>query len=237
VHYEGEACTVGLDACEHWVERSAENAGDYACKWGPYTVALDDCQPLKYHYVPRLGSLMWNIADRDKGQKRAIAEQSQDDLAYAMQRCMELVAITTDGDPCETESVLFVGKDAQQAAEHNVEAIAKNPSLLRLHYRHQDKNPLKDEDWKNDEPACTPAVEGKDCDEYPFRATHENDRNAHLKLIDRKHNQREGSVFGTLVTTCGHDVADAVKEKKPLIVVSMPQNDAPNSFFVCDPAA
>lgn len=49
VHYLGAACTEGASGCVNWTQGVATNPGDYACRYGGYTLSISSC-----HVIERL---------------------------------------------------------------------------------------------------------------------------------------------------------------------------------------
>jgi uncharacterized membrane protein len=156
-----------------------------------------------------------------------------------LRQCFRLayVANFTGGtqNPCQ-QAVLVVAQDAQQAAEHDLAALANRPDFFQLHYRPADVSPVTYE-WRNDQEPCLDKSSTQQCDEYPFRSTEESDRSTvSLKAIDATHNSREGAVLGAMLGTCGFyaDYDPQAASPRSYAVAPLPELET-LSFFVCQP--
>jgi len=107
-------------------------------------------------------------------------------------------------DECKSTPIFASGQtDVSEATEHDILALASNPAWVALHYRPSASNPAA-AGWYNASPTCSGSHPGEDCDEYPFRATEENNGpGVDLALIDSTHNQYQGSLYSGFVTLCG----------------------------------
>ena len=84
---------------------------------------------------------------------------------------------------------------------------------------------------------CLDKATGEQCDEYPLRATLESEAmSVSLRKINGAHNAREGVVYGAMAKSCGHEASykSLPPISQPFIVVPMPHDYAPPSFFLCD---
>lgn len=52
VHYNNEPCNSTETSCHDWQRTWNLNPNLIRCRFGPYTVAMANCEPLKYSYVP-----------------------------------------------------------------------------------------------------------------------------------------------------------------------------------------
>jgi hypothetical protein len=81
-------------------------------------------------------------------------------------------------------------------------------------------------------PAETPA---KQCDEYPFRASVENNITMSLRKISAAHNLREGQRFGNMLSACGHYKAWSESDgavNKPFVTIP-DARDIPITHYLC----
>ena len=108
---------------------------------------------------------------------------------------------------CSTASVFVSGGDnANEASEHDLEAIWANPGWVHLNY-------LQPEDrgnrhWYSSEPECTTnVVANTDCDEFPFFSTFQGGGQAvprpSLKRISSSSNRSQGASLSHFYRTCG----------------------------------
>lgn len=50
VLYQGVPCTIGAPGCVNWTTKVDAAPGDYTCRWGPYSVPMNDCDGLATRY-------------------------------------------------------------------------------------------------------------------------------------------------------------------------------------------
>ncbi len=190
----------------------------------------------------RVAALINGFEPRKKGAETTVPALTYSHQRRVFEECERVIPAALP-DPCESEALLVVGIDAQEAAKHNLHALAEhNPAWVRLHYRPKDSNPLS-RDEKLNLDGCAAGKDPTDtetqhCDEYPFRATLENDLTMSTAFIRADHNMKEGSVYGNLVVACGHNAAWEANnsDNRPFIVLNLPADDAPPSFYVCGKA-
>jgi len=70
---------------------------------------------------------------------------------------------------------------------------------------------------------------GNDCDEYPYRSTHEGGPGASLRPVPSSDNQGEGNGISSFYPTCGITNNDG----KEFAVVPMTWESAPATFYYC----
>jgi hypothetical protein len=71
-----------------------------------------------------------------------------------------------------------------------------------------------------------------ECDEFPYYSTTTSGPGASLELLSAAHNKREGDALGAFVNTSA--CAAKVKvERSPYLVVPVPVQPGPPTFFVC----
>lgn len=164
---------------------------------------------------------------------------TQEEKRAVVRRCTQLAYVANlsnqTANPCQP-SILAPGLDAQQAAAHDLDAITSNPLWVQLHYRPRSGSPVTDY-WMNSQSACLDKATGEQCDEYPLRATLESEAmSVSLRKINGAHNAREGVVYGAMAKSCGHEASykSLPPISQPFMVVPMPHDYAPPSFFLCD---
>lgn len=156
------------------------------------------------------------------------AAQNQLDPAtaqVAVQQCMAYVANAYAGldpyDQCSKSQIFMPGQlDAQQAIQHDIEALAQFPAWVQLNYRAGANNPSP-RTWENSDPICVAANQaGLDCDEFPYYATAQGGGLAvplpSLKGVDPGQNQLLGMRYGTFLADC------KVNEGDPFLVIPVP---------------
>lgn len=58
VEQGGSMCKAGGAGCVDWATAAQKNPENYSCRWGPYTLAAADCEPLRHSYVTQHGSVL-----------------------------------------------------------------------------------------------------------------------------------------------------------------------------------
>ena len=130
-------------------------------------------------------------------------------MAIAATCLWDASGIANDGlDVCRTLPIFVTGSDVAEATDHDVEAIADNPSWFKLNYEASGAK-TGQHSWVNSKAPCnsrTPS--GQQCDEYPFWASEQGGpyarpTTAHLRYIDEDDNQLQGSRYSTFIRYCG----------------------------------
>lgn len=52
IEYRGARCLEGATGCVRWSEGVIANPADYKCRYGPYTISVDACNPIERLYEP-----------------------------------------------------------------------------------------------------------------------------------------------------------------------------------------
>lgn len=171
-----------------------------------------------------LPNSVWKITDA----AGRFATQNQMDpqtAAVAVQQCMAYVANAFAGldpyDQCSKSQIFMPGQlDAQQATQHDTEALAQNPAWVQLNYRAGANNPSP-RGWYSSDPICVTANQaGLDCDEFPYYATLQGGGLAvprpSLKGVDPTQNRLLGTRYNSFLADC------KVNEGDPFLVIPIP---------------
>ncbi len=130
-------------------------------------------------------------------------------MAIAATCLWDASGIANDGlDVCKTLPIFVTGSDVAEATDHDVEAIAGNPSWFKLNYEASGaKN--GSHGWVNSKVPCNRDDDpGQQCDEYPFWASEQGGpyarpTTAHLRYIDEDDNQLQGTRYSSFISACG----------------------------------
>ena len=144
------------------------------------------------------------------------------------------------GNPCEGHMIFAPGKNVQQAAEHDFEAITATPTWLRLNYSRVSVKEAQGNrrDWYKT--YCTPRDPSQQCDEYPYFASRQggslSSPRPSVKSILSTHNQDEGNSagYGGFIAWCkpSSDTVAGVGGSA-FLVLPMPGDDAPDTLWSC----
>lgn len=136
--------------------------------------------------------------------KTANIDLAPDDAAEIARRCVWQLSRAAQSavSKCQRLPIFAPGSDVAEATRHDLEALETRPDWTMLTYRPAASNPLR-AGWKNAQPACNLSVAGQQCDEFPFRASQQNDTSASLKQIDETDNRLQGSRYSQFLRKCG----------------------------------
>jgi hypothetical protein len=170
--------------------------------------------------------------------------QSDADAEQLAQQCLSYVAeYLSVGGPnrCETEMIFAPGRNVQDAAQHDLEAIAGHPLWLELNYATSKT--------KRDQGNTRTWYQGGcgsydttvyQCDEYPYFASRQGGDLASptpsLKPVLIGHNQDEGNFAGYagFISWCKPSSdSTAGVGGTPFLVIPMTSDDAQNTLWSC----
>ena len=145
-----------------------------------------------------------NLADELMAKNGTLTQYQADKVAA---QCVWLTARNAmkANTVCAALPIFASGSDVAEATDHDLIAIAKQPSWVRLNYLHHTEQ-SGSRGWYK--PAlCEPEPDRNlDCDEYPFWSSEQGGPNAsppvHLLKIDSDDNQYQGSRYGTFIGKC-----------------------------------
>ena len=136
--------------------------------------------------------------------------------------------------PCDVAPVFSPGLGAQEAAEHDLDAIVARPDWSRLTYRSRTEQAALgvSRTWYNSSSPCDPAGRAAaaaqrpgvslDCDEYPFYTSTAGGPGASLRMLFASHNRSEGAHLGLFQAGCPTVGAATVANRQPYLVAPVP---------------
>ena len=176
---------------------------------------------------PSLPNSVWKITNA----AGRFATENQMDPAtaqVAVQQCMAYVANAYAGldpyDQCSKSQIFMPGQlDTPEPTQHDIEALAQNPTWVQLNYRARANNPSP-EGWYASDPICLAKQSGQQCDEFPFYASEQGGSLAvprpSLKAVDGTQNGTQGTRYRSFLADC------KVNEGDPFLVIPIPPTAA-----------
>jgi hypothetical protein len=133
-------------------------------------------------------------------------------------------------NPCDSAPVFSPETNAQEAAEHDLDAILARPDRVRLTYATEAEQRARGvtRRWYDNVSPCDSAGRAAaqqarpgellDCDEYPYYRTSEGGPGASLRMVLRGDNRSEGASLGVFYKKCPNVSASAPTNREPYLV-------------------
>jgi hypothetical protein len=142
--------------------------------------------------------------------------------------------------------VFAPGSDVEEATQHDFDVLNASPSTVELSYLSRTEKEATGVargwyDLAADQQFCGPSPRptGKECDEHPFYSSDKGGpladgsvRKDQLRLIDKDHNGREGTMLEGFYSVCGIKSEPAGSPARRCLVIPLPQQqDVPTTAY------
>jgi hypothetical protein len=129
--------------------------------------------------------------------------------------------------------IFFPGSENNETTQVDWDAMTRGAGLTGDNLAHPEwailtrKTDSTRPRWWSPDARCPSHPDTINCQDYPFRSTHENPTNAALRLVLASQNFSEGGLLGVFYDSC--DIVDPA----PFLVIPMAWVGAPKTHRVC----